>query len=306
MERTIYFLPICLLVSMICNTVYAEVSVFVSPNYSALSYFDNTKISGGQEQTLRLPHTYLDDRYHAVINVTSGQIFFAFGYWENMEAEDRSWTNLYQATIEGKHQINIPDFPRDATAIIYLVNKLKLPVDLSIQIFRTGTRDQGIRQAIGYWVSRVYKSVDDIYLLPDLKITVTPCGEANAFSSPDITICTELFAEIEDKKIGPAINAVIAHELAHSLLKIWGLPGWDNEEFADEFTLVALKDQPDAVEAFIAWLEDKDPVAEALLQIVVGDTHGLSIQRARTLRRKMASRQEVLERWEKLLKQYKR
>jgi len=88
------------------------------------------------------------------------------------------------------------------------------------------------------------------------------------------------------------------------LLKYWNLPGYDNEDLADEFALALLGSYRESITSFIGWLETHDSVQEALYQIAVGDRHSISIQRARNLKEGLEHLDEIVNRWDNILKPY--
>jgi flagellar biosynthesis/type III secretory pathway chaperone len=86
---------------------------------------------------------------------------------------------------------------------------------------------------------------------------------------------------------------------------MWGLPGYENEELADEFAAVRQRRDPDGLAAFVQWLNQQDSTSEALEQLTKGDRHPISIQRTRNI--KAASENpQLLERWERLLSPHAR
>jgi hypothetical protein len=85
------------------------------------------------------------------------------------------------------------------------------------------------------------------------------------------------------------------------------LPGYDNEDVADEFAAMFLaQSAPKAIDQCINWLESKDSVAEAVLQLMRGDRHAISIQRARNMKKAAERSSELKKRWNRLLSPYTR
>ncbi|MCI0349405.1 MAG: hypothetical protein L0Z53_08265 [Acidobacteriales bacterium] len=80
-----------------------------------------------------------------------------------------------------------------------------------------------------------YENLKRLFLFPDFQISLRYCGAENAFSDPNITLCKELVEAMGDQRLEAAMTFVLFHELGHSLLRLWEQPGWDNEDFADEF-----------------------------------------------------------------------
>lgn len=156
----------------------------------------------------------------------------------------------------------------------------------------------------------IFAALKEEFVFPDFNIHVTPCGQANAFSSPDITLCIELMMELVQGGRGNALMGVFLHELAHTLLNIWGMPGYDNEDIADEFAAVVLlnDDKSDiggqVLSDMITWFSQQDSKAQAVAILAQGDRHAPSIQRVRNLERIMANPAPVITRWNRLLYQH--
>lgn len=91
------------------------------------------------------------------------------------------------------------------------------------------------------------------------------------------------------------------------MLFLWDLPGYDNEDVADEFAAMSLAQvKPEFVDDYIKWLELNDSVTEAVIQLTQGDRHTLSVQRARNLRIALTKSDELSRRWSKLLSPFVR
>lgn len=150
-------------------------------------------------------------------------------------------------------------------------------------------------------------ALDKFYRLPKFKVGVLPCGTVNAYSNPDVTICSELIADLFEKKLDDALYPILLHEMAHSLLNLWNLPGYDNEDVADEFAAVILsRVSPRYIDAFIKYLENADSTTEAIVQLTRGSRHTVSIQRARNMKAAMSNIDQIEKRWSNLLRDYSR
>lgn len=176
----------------------------------------------------------------------------------------------------------------------------------TVGVKMTGTLDdEAIAQARASLES-VYGLLKQRFVFPDFNIHVRPCGQANAFSAPetgDITFCTEIISRAVGKP-GLFIGT-FAHELGHTLLNIWGLPGSNNEDVADEFATMLLLSTgsggPGAIQEWLSFFENRNPYAEAENMIQQGDRHSLSIQRIRNIRANVANAADLEKRWDKLL-----
>lgn len=144
------------------------------------------------------------------------------------------------------------------------------------------------------------------FVSPDFNITVRPCGQANAFSNAqtgDITLCSETIS-LSGGKPGLLLG-IFFHELGHTLLNLWGLPGADNEDVADEFATVLMLQLPGSgqplIEQWLTFFENQDAYSEAVNVIKNGDRHTLSIQRIRNIRASIARAPDITARWNRLL-----
>ncbi len=136
----------------------------------------------------------------------------------------------------------------------------------------------------------------------DINVTVRLCGMENAFSNPNITMCRELIDRNEKRGIPAANIFVFFHEAAHTLLKLWGYPTWDNEDVADEMaTVLSLLIKKEALALQAAqWWANSGSQQEALSKMVIDDRHTISPQRARNIVNWLNRRDELLQRWQKI------
>jgi hypothetical protein len=139
----------------------------------------------------------------------------------------------------------------------------------------------------------------------DFNINVKPCGQSNAFSdqrTADITICSEIVSDLQRNP--GVLAAILLHEYGHSLLNRWGEPGSSEEDMADQFATVFLLRAGDrGRELLLQWIQywsQQDSRAEAQHQLLRGDTHSLSIQRARNIQKAMNFPDELTRRWNKM------
>lgn len=137
--------------------------------------------------------------------------------------------------------------------------------------------------------------------LPEFDITVKPCGSVNASSERDtgnITICSEFVSMYANNP--PVFTWVFLHELGHTALGLWGIPGNDNEDMADEFATALLlhsKDGPRMIMQAMEFFRTSNPNAEAQYMIQNGDRHSLSIQRVRNVQGWLLEPVRVTAKW---------
>src|SRR5688572_23332973 len=104
----------------------------------------------------------------------------------------------------------------------------------------------------------------------------------------------------------PAIRVVLYHELAHSLLRLWELPGYDNEDLADEFAVLHAGDSPKAIEQISRWFESRNPLQKAATQVQMAGAHAPSALRAKRARAGLTNRAQLRVKWDALLAPYRR
>ena len=147
--------------------------------------------------------------------------------------------------------------------------------------------------------------MDNYFNFPGFNIYIRHCGEENARSDPNITICMELLEAVFKRDNPYSIAWTFCHELGHSLLRLWDYPTWDNEDTADEFAtvFVLMTDNPNNPKAHLAlrqamneWISrPSDQEAEEILKR--GDRHSISIQRARNILEWIQNSDELKRRW---------
>ncbi len=115
----------------------------------------------------------------------------------------------------------------------------------------------------------------------------------------------ELYTDLVGKKNIGALLGIILHEYGHSLLNRWGEPGAGEEDMADQFAAALLLKGGDEgrqlLMQWVEWWEQQDSVAEANHALMNGDTHSLSIQRARNLKNYAMYPEDFTRRWNKMM-----
>ncbi len=296
-----------LLATLLSSNASAQVSVEVSPVYSAVHYANSRQLLPGDMEIVELRWTPNNDQYKATIQTRGGPLHLLAIDRRDIMANNPKPTALLDRFVLRRTFIDLPGLPSQQGVALVLLNDTQVAVHLNMNVFRIGKRSSAIVAKIREGLEVPIKSLDRVYVLPKFKVHVRPCASANAFSNPDIVICTELLAELTEKNVSEAVVPILLHEMAHSLLYLWGLPGYDNEDIADEFAAALLaKYIPSYVNAYIRWLESNDSVTEAVVQLVNGDRHTISIQRARNMKAALAKPDELLRRWSKLLAPFQR
>jgi hypothetical protein len=151
--------------------------------------------------------------------------------------------------------------------------------------------------------NQMYQQLKKVFIFPDFQISIRHCGLENAFSNPNITLCTELLEDLAEQRLPSATSFVFFHELGHTLLRGWGLPTWDNEDVADEFATVMMmmgNQESGALQA-AQWWASQASTQEALSKIYTDDRHTISPQRARNIIRWLNSGNDLVTRWQQVL-----
>jgi hypothetical protein len=149
---------------------------------------------------------------------------------------------------------------------------------------------------------QMYRGLKTIFVFRDFGLTVRHCGTVNAFSDPDITICTELVESMKERNVLEALSFVLFHELGHTLLRLWDFPLVENEDVMDEFATVylLLLGQRSAIEKAATYWASESSEREALAKLGVDDRHTLSVQRARNVLNWLKRGDELLRKWQKI------
>lgn len=193
-------------------------------------------------------------------------------------------------------------FTAPASGVYYLVldNRANLiGRDMTLRVTRNANGPNLRAAALTQVFEQRYAALKAAFIFPDFDIHVQSCGQANAFSNPDITMCAELLDEVAQKGVPAAELFVFYHEVGHSLLNLWQYPGHDNEDTADEFAtaILMMLDQQDVVLQAAQWWASQDSQAEVGLVLVADDRHSISIQRARNMLNWLNREDEILSRW---------
>jgi hypothetical protein len=198
-------------------------------------------------------------------------------------------------------------FPRSTVDLSFaLVNSSSRTTDVSATVTMVGGYEAKTIAQYRQWLDVPLKALDVDYVLPKINVSVKPCGAANASSVRSVVvICSELLAELKNRHLERALSSIVLHEVAHTLLNLWDLPGYENEELADEFAAVRQQRDPEGLAAFVQWLAQQDSAREALEQVMNGDRHPVSVQRVRNINAASGNPQ-LPQRWERLLSPHAR
>jgi hypothetical protein len=285
----------------------AQISVNVSEKYGAIHYSNVVEFTPGKVVSIDLHLNDYRDEYKVYYHVPTGGLTMIVLDGRDRKTNNQSPNALHESRLVGVGFTSLPALPSNEGAILAFVNRGSTVVRGEIRVDRIGTRPIAIRKTIENIVALPVRSLNKAYVLPKLSITVKPCGQINAFSTPDIVICSELIAELSEKDLAYALWPVVLHELGHSILWIWKIPGYDNEDVVDNFAAAMLaKVAPKAIEQYVSWFESMDPIAEAAARLASASKHPLSIHRARALQKLVRDPSAEMSKWDELLKPYLR
>lgn len=152
---------------------------------------------------------------------------------------------------------------------------------------------------------RLAAHVDGMFQAQPFRLSIAHCGERNAFSDPatgNVTLCTELLPRLYATE--GVLLGVFFHEIGHSLLRIWSLPGWDQESMADDFAifmLLQLPGGPGLATDFATFFASDDPAAEAYRIAHLGGRHPAGIQRIQNIQLRLQEPTRFMDEWNALI-----
>ena len=157
----------------------------------------------------------------------------------------------------------------------------------------------------GVHLSKITAEMAKIFIFEPFPITVSTCGNENAYSSRDrVILCREYVSKVQNalndkEKTSQVLLFVLFHEIGHVLLHQWNYPFYDNESIADEFAtvLLVMVGEKKQLSATAEYFASKNTETELLSKAFQNDRHPLSIQRARNIITWVNDR-ERLERWQ--------
>jgi len=289
-------------VTLISADCKGEVKVEVSKIYSSITLAEHIELREEGRSIYGLPPP-ITDRYFAEFSNVEGEIrvLVLGGGPLKRSLEGREIT--FDKVVRSPQVINIPKPAENADGVLVLQRATSEAASANLRVFAIGPRPDWAVAEMKGTVEHTMDFFSRMVDLPDFKVSISPCGERNAVSTPDIVICTELMADLRDKGLLAAWKPILFHELGHTLMNLWGLPGYNNEDMADEFAVLFLQDK--TINPLISYFEKLDSVSEAVMQLVNGSRHTISIQRARNMKAAMANRKDIQDRWYKVLEAHK-
>lgn len=301
--KIIYTLIAILLFNTNCN---AQVKISVDSAYRHIFSSEKLTLPRGEITSIDLHSNKFGDHYEFRYTTTAPIKIFLIKQ-KDIEGENPTPNFLLNQTLVGSGAKIIQVPANDQYAAIILKNENNYAADSYIRIDRVGKRPQSSTRNIENILNITIDALSKTYNLPNIKIIAKPCGEVNAFSTPNIVICTELIGDLAEKGTIGAIHPILLHELAHSLMYLWKIGDYRNEDLADEFAMVLMAiSTPDKLNDLIEWFNKRDSKSEILLKNINGSRHSLSRQRAENARRILQNPNELVEKWGKLMHPHKK
>jgi hypothetical protein len=270
------------------------------------------KVSPATYTTFTLDRLTPGARVGIKINVTGGTNNDIFAYLLDTEnharfmRKEKFLTYIKDSKVVYQNSFEIR-LPQSGPYYLVLDNSNSILSSKNVQVYLMSVLNQPLAQHITLkkGLEEFYGILEEMFDFPGFNMTVRHCGEENAFSSPDITICFELMEGAYKRGNATSIAWTIFHELGHTLLRLWDYPLWDNEDAADEFAtvLVLMGNNSDGRlalrQAVSEWLSrPSDREAKVILER--GDRHSISIQRARNILQWEQNADELKRRWFKI------
>lgn len=178
---------------------------------------------------------------------------------------------------------------------------LKRTVDAYIYVVYNKMDPQSLKLQTA--LQKTYDALRKHLKFKPFNIHVRYCGFANAYSDPNIHMCRELQDSLIRQGVSSAWTFIFFHELGHSLVRLWGIPGHGNEDIADEFAAYTLlsANQEKTLKSAALWFLRNSSRQEALYKLANYDRHTLKAQRARNVLIWIKQKNDLIRRWNRLL-----
>ena len=287
---------------LVFATAHARIIIEISENYVAIEHEASRMVSREKPYTASLPRIANNDSYSVLIGRVSAPLYVEVR--DDAAAPGKQAPVRFAGSSLGGTQEVLPGLPRNA--ILTVSPEQEGASRLRLRVLRQGTRSHESLVATIRFLRESTDRIEAVYRVPTITLRVRPCGVVNAFSSPDITLCTELMDTMFREGWHDAIRVVLYHELAHSLLRLWELPGYNNEDLADEFAVLHASDSPRAIEQISRWFESRNPIQKAAVQVQMAGGHAPSALRAKRARAGLTNRAQLRVKWDALLAPYRR
>jgi hypothetical protein len=298
---------LCIVLSVIyVDTSQAETRIEVAPSFSQITFVRTVILKAHDYIPVELPPNVSNDSYSVAVTFQSGAVRVIALDALQLATPGQNVRRGMDRTVTASSVIDFPAVPQPQGWVATFQNITSTSLQISILVRMSGVRGADYTYSYRSLIANMIGDLDRSWVLPNFNVVVRPCGSANAYSNPNIVICTELVADLLRQDAGDAFRFVFTHEMAHTLLALWGLPGYDNEDVADDFAATLCGKFPAEIWAALRWLSTNDSIDEAVQQLINGDRHTVSIQRARNIQAVLANRDDALMRWNRLLAPFRR
>ena len=296
-------------------SLQSKAEVFVSANMTTNPVSEYTTVNAGSYQAIPLPSTgNLNDYYKITIN-TYNAVYKDLTAFIVDEENLTSFKQGYKYKGVGFSKAQTPfvlegsiNSPNQKYLLIDNTHAtlIKKKVGYTLEAKFEASAEQ--RENTKKLFSKMYASLKKDLVFPDFDIHVEPCGNANASSETstgNIYFCSEMIDLLIKNNNEKAFLGIFLHEVGHSLLSLWGIPGNNNEDIADEFATYSLMSEgPNGyayLDATLQFWQNRNSAVEALNMLQNGDRHSLSIQRMRNIKENMLTGEAFIKKWNRLI-----
>ncbi len=285
-------------------------NVYIEPSVTLID--QSIKINPGTYMTYTLDGLTPGAKTGIKINVTGGMNNDIFAYLLDTEnysrfiRKQKFLTYIQNSKVVYQNAFEL-SLPQSGPYYLVLDNTNSILSSKNVQVYVMSVLNQPSEQhiALKKGLEEFYGKLSEMFDFPGFNMYVRHCGEENAFSSPDITICFELMEGAYKRGNRTFIAWTMLHELGHSLLRLWDYPLWDNEDAADEFVTVLVlmwnnSGARVALRQAVSELLSKRSDLEAKALLTRSDRHSISIQRARNILQWEQNADDLKRRWFKI------
>ena len=187
-------------------------------------------------------------------------------------------------------------------------NGLLLPKKVTAFPYVQFQINENEKQVLKNLSKELMETTQAYFEVSEFDIAIIPCEQENAFSTPDIIMCSELFMSSFSKDNLKVFAAIFMHELGHSLLNLWDNPNYANEKTADEFALALMlmtqnhAASADIISVWAHWFAKNENLQSEIYAAYKNeDQHQLTVQRLNNINSILTNREEFLQRWANVL-----
>jgi hypothetical protein len=192
----------CILACAYPPCVSGQVRFDVSNVFSAVYYSNKSTLKYREWETVELYDTPYHDRYVAYLSVSGGPLRVIVMDRRDVETNNLAPHFLMDKIVSTWERIKIPVSPSNKGLALACGNgKSSSSIKLSLTVYRIGDRPPERVEEVKEWLERPIRAIERFYYLPSFAVRLRPCGYENAYSDPDVVICSELFAELFEKNL---------------------------------------------------------------------------------------------------------